>query len=71
MDDKKERQARVAPASALFGITAAAACAAARTLAASGAATPGAGFEYGAHCQKHDSGQYGQYNDVTHDSVLL
>ena len=53
------------------GAASTAAGAVAGTSAASGAAAAGAGFQQGAHCQKYDSGQYGQHDDVTHDSYLL
>ena len=45
--------------------------AAAGTPAASTASAGSAGFEQGAYCQKYNSGQYSQYNNVTHDSYLL
>ena len=49
----------------------AAAAAAPRAFRAPAASAGCAGFQNGAHCQKHGSGQHGQYNDVTHDSYLL
>ena len=52
-------------------VAAAASTAAAGASAAPAAPAVGTGFDQGAYCQKYDSGQYGQYDDITHDSYLL
>ena len=57
-----------------FGLFCAAVGASGAAAVATGAAAAAAGcagFEQGAYCQKYDSGQYGQYDNITHDRYLL